>query len=1066
MPFVLDMFSKKCRKFAALLGKGKTIIMSNPVTYRPRLRRLLLVITMTTVWALSFWLVVSAQSTPLSKFGYLDFPYTGWNGAGAPTGEKPESKLWWNDGFWWGALYNSGAGELRIYRYNWGTNSWEDTGIPIDDRDNTKTDVLWDAATKKLYIASHVAVVSDGEESSDPANWARLYRYSYDATLQRYALDANFPTTINRDVSETLVLAKGAANRLWITYVSRGNSSGLNANYRVFVNSSADDGASWGNAFVPTLSPALTTTQVARGDIVSLVTVGDKVGLMWNNSKEKALAHSTLNFALHDSTSTSGAWATQIITIPHGADDHVSIRALHATSSGQVFAAVKTDYPISGTITDVQPLVGMVALDLSSPGDPFVFREYSRNIDKDTRPVLVIDEGDLTTQADDRILIFVTGKEQGSKICYKALNITFPLSNLGEFPVGDCGTAFIEDDIYQNINDATTMKQNMNKTTGLVILASDAMVTGTTAVNQVYVHNALGNPPPVMTARGPLPGATNVLLSSVVTATFSKQLNPATLTANSFSVVTANGPVAGALTYAANSRTATFTPAALLAANTFYTATLTNGIQDTSNQGLNAGIDPGPVIEQWRFMSAGPAVAFAAANYQVNEVGGAATITVALSAPSALPVSVTYATSDNSATAGNDYTTTTGALIFAPGEMFKTFAVPIVNDPIQDGVELLNLTLSNPVSATLGLIPTATLTIIDDDSATVQFGLANFSANENSGSATINVTLSRAAAFPVTVDYIASNGTALTGSDYSATTGTLTFAPGEMSKSFPVAITNDNLFENSETVNLTLQNNTPVSVTISPLGKQAQLTIVDDDPQPVVTFSQSNYTVNEAGGTATVTVSLSSLSSFPVTVDFATANGTALAGSDYTANSGKLTFAPGERNKSFTVVIRADALDESDENVELKVSNPSGASLSTPGMALLTITDDDPTPTMQFAQATTAVNESNTTLTITVTLNAPSGQLVTVNYASSNGTATEGADYAAVSGALTFAPGTVQQSFELTILDDTLVEAAETVNLTLSNPNHGLLGAQASRTLTIIDNEIPQTNLYLPLVRR
>lgn len=1040
--------------------------MTNLISSRPRLRRLLLVTAMTTVLVLSFWLVVGAQSTPLSKFGYLDFSYAGWNGAGTPTGEKPESKLWWNDGFWWGALYNSSAGELRIYRFNWGTNSWEDTGVPIDDRDNTKSDVLWDAAAKKLYIASHVAVLSDGETSSDPVNWARLYRYSYDATLQSYFLDANFPTTINRDVSETLVLAKGDANRLWITYVSRGNTSGVNANYRVFVNSSADDGANWGNAFVPTLSPALTTTQVARGDIVSLVTVGNKVGLMWNNSQEKALAHATLNFALHDSNSTSGAWATQIITVPHGADDHISIRALQATSSGQIFAAIKTDYPISGTITDVQPLVGMVALDLTSPGDPAIFREYSRNIDKDTRPILVIDEGDLTTQADDRVLIFATGKEPGSKICYKALNITFPLSNLGEFPVGDCGASFIEDDIYQNINDATIMKQNMNKTTGLVILASDDVAPATPQMSRVYVHNTMGNPPPVLTARGPLPGATNVLLSSVVTATFSKQLNPATLTANSFSVVTANGAVAGNLSYAANNRTATFTPAALLAANTFYTATLTNGIQDTTNQGLNAGIDLGPIIEQWRFMTAGPAVAFAAANYQVNEVGGAATITVALSAPSALPVSVNYATSDNSATAGNDYTTTTGVLIFAPGETLKTFIVPIVNDPIQDGAELLNLALSNPVSATLGLLPTATLTIIDDDSATVQFGLTNFSANENSGSAMINVTLSRAAAFPVTVDYVASNGTALAGNDYSATAGTLTFAPGEMSKLFPVAMTNDTLFENSETVNLTLQNNTPISVTISPLGKQAQLTIVDDDPQPVVTFSQSTYTVNEAGATATLTVSLSSLSSFPVTVDFATANGTALAGSDYTANSGKLTFAPGERNKSFTVVIRADTLDESDENVALTLSNATGATLNAPGMALLTITDDDPMPTVQFAQATTAVNESNSTLSITVTLNAPSGQLVTVNYASSNGTATEGADYAAVSGALTFAPGTLQQSFELTVLDDTLVEAAETINLTLNNPSHGLLGTQASRTVTIIDNEIAQTNLYLPLVQR
>ncbi len=113
--------------------------LSNPF------RRLLLVLSATTVLLFSFWLAVGAQSIPLSTAGYLDFSYQGWSGAGAPTGEKPESKLWWNDGFWWGALYNSGAAELRIYRLNWGTQTWEDTTVAIDDRDNTKTEAAYRA---------------------------------------------------------------------------------------------------------------------------------------------------------------------------------------------------------------------------------------------------------------------------------------------------------------------------------------------------------------------------------------------------------------------------------------------------------------------------------------------------------------------------------------------------------------------------------------------------------------------------------------------------------------------------------------------------------------------------------------------------------------------------------------------------------------------------------------------------------------------------------------------------------------------------------------------------------
>lgn len=1037
------------------------------VTSLSRFRRLLFVLSATTVLLFSFWLTVSAQSTSLSKFGYLDFSYQGWIGAGSPTGEKPESKLWWNDGFWWGALYSSTAGELRIYRFNWGTQTWEDTAVTIDERDNTKTDVLWDGAANKLYIASHVAVDSDGEEVSDTTKWARLYRYTYDAALQNYTLDTGFPTTINRDVSETLVLAKGATGRLWITYISRGTTSGVSPDYRVFVNSSADDGATWGNSFVPTLSPALTATHVTRGDMVAIVAVGDKVGLMWNNSTEKALIHSTLNFAIHSANSTSGAWATQSITVPHGADDHVSLRSLQTTGSGQVFAAIKTDTPISGTITEVQSLIGMVAADLTNPSSPFIFREYSRNTDKDTRPILVIDEGDLTTASDDQIHIFVTGREPGSKICYKSLAIQFPLSSLGNFPVGDCGTAFIEDDTYQRINNATTTKQNINKTTGLVVLASDDVAPTNTQMSRVYVHNVLGNPPPVLTARGPLPGATGVLSTGVVTATFSKQLNPATLTASTFTVKNAGGVVAGNFTYDAGTRTATFTPAAPLAANTMYTVTLTNGIKDTSGQGLNEGIEPGPVIEQWHFTTILPSVAFAAATYGANESDGTALITVTLTAPSAQTASVTYATSDGTATAGSDYTVTNGVLIFGVGETVKSFTVPIVDDVIQDnGTETVNLTLSSPVSATLGLVPTATLFLVDNDATTVQFAAAATTVNENSGTAAIAVTLSRAAAFPITVNYATSNGSALAGSDYTAAFGSLLFAPGEISKTFAVTITNDNIFESNDTLNLTLSNVTPVTVTTSIPGNSAVLTIVDDDPQPTVQFSTSAYAVGEAASSATIAVNLNSLSSLPVTVNYATSNGTALAGSDYTAATGTLTFAPGETNKTFVVPITADTLDEANEVINLSLSSPAGATLGTPASAPLTITDDDPAPTVQFATPTYAASEGSGTTLITVTLSAPSGKLVTVNYASSDGSATEGDDYAAVNGTLTFAPGTTNQSIELSLLEDSAVEEAETVTLSLSNPTSAALGEPQSATLTILDNEPPGSQLYLPIVFR
>lgn len=1034
-------------------------------TLSKRFRRLLLGSGMATALLLSFWLVVSAQSTPLSPFGYFDFSYNnGWAGAGSPSGEKPESKLWWNDGFWWGSLFNTTDDKFHIYRLNWGTQTWEDTGVIIDDRPNTKADVLWDGTANKLYIASHVAIESDGEETTTPANWARLYRFSYDAAQQKYTLDQGFPGNINRDRTETIVLAKGSSGRLWATYISRGTTANPNRDYRVFVSSSAD-GITW-NAFVPTLNVTTTAVHVGRGDVAAVVAFGSNVGVMWNNTLDDN--NHTLHFAYRaDNNSTANdPWTHQMITVPGGADDHISIRSLKASTSGQVFAAIKTSTPLTDPITQTIALIGLVARDVDGT---LSFHTYSRNTDKDTRPSLVIDEGDVANAGDDKAYIFVAGKEGGSKICYKALAIKSPLSNMGNFPTGDCGTTFIEDLTYKYINNATSMKQNANKTTGIVVLASDDFATYTTTnVTRVYVHNIMGNPPPVVTAKGP--SGLGVQLTTVVTATFSKPIAPATLNASTFTLESANGVVTGTISYAAGTRTATFLPGRMLVANTVYTVKLTNGIKDTSGLALNAGIDAGPIIEQWSFTTGASGVQFQANSYTVNELEGTAIITVALDTPSAQAVTVNYATSDGTAkVADNDYTAANGTLTFNPGQTVKTFTVPILDDLIQEGIETVNLALSNPTNANLGVLTTTLLSIIDNESTTVQFETPSYTVNENGGAAAIQVTLSRAAAFSITVNYATSDGTATTGSDYTANSGTLTFAPGETSKTINVAISNDSAFESSETVNLTLSNVTPGNISLG-VPSSATLTILDEDQQPTVKFSSTTYSVDEGAGTATITVTLSAVASEAVTIDYATSAGTATASEDFTNTTGTLTFAAGETSKLLTVPIAADSLDEDDEVFDVQLSNPNGALLGAPFSALTTITDDDAAPTVQFENDNITKNENIGVVDLVVTLSAPSGKLVTVNYASSNGSAIEGQDYASAIGTLTFAPGETSQSFELSVLNDKDAENTETLTLTLSNPVNATLGATASTTLGIIDNDSGPTptgsKVYLPLVRK
>src|SRR5919107_5780740 len=123
--------------------------------------------------------------------GDIGFEGPSYTGAGsAPTGSKPESKLWYNDGFWWGDLWSASAGAFHIWRLDLGGQQWIDTGVALDNRTGTRSDVLWDGT--KLYVLSH------RYSTAPAAGYAvRLYRFSYTAAGKTYTLDAGFPAQIH-----------------------------------------------------------------------------------------------------------------------------------------------------------------------------------------------------------------------------------------------------------------------------------------------------------------------------------------------------------------------------------------------------------------------------------------------------------------------------------------------------------------------------------------------------------------------------------------------------------------------------------------------------------------------------------------------------------------------------------------------------------------------------------------------------------------------------------------------------------------------------------------------------
>jgi hypothetical protein len=410
----------------------------------------------------------------LDTAGYLDFSY-GSTVVSSPSGDKSESKLWWNDGLWWASLWNPEANAYRIYQLNWGPQTWLDSGVQVDDRPESKADVLWDESKEKLYIVSHIYHPNASSVKED-VNKGRLYRFSYDKSKQDYELDPGFPTLVNNDKTETLVLAKDSTGRLWVTYVSRDPAVDPN-DYMVYANVSGDDGLTWGTPYPVPVSGI----HVFEDDISSIVAFrdngGSKIGIMWSNQLSMSL-----NFATHvDSVADPQAgWNLKSVGIgAYSIDDHINLKSLNSNSSGQVFGVLKT-----GATQPTDPLIILVARDMDGS---FSLHAYSTKADDDTRPVMLIDEADQTDPNDDKVYVFVSGREFGSEICYKTLAIKSPLSAMGDFPDGDCGIPFIKDSTYKNIDNATTTKQNVNKTTGLVVLASDD-ING-----KVYLHNSVGN---------------------------------------------------------------------------------------------------------------------------------------------------------------------------------------------------------------------------------------------------------------------------------------------------------------------------------------------------------------------------------------------------------------------------------------------------------------------------------------------------------------------------------------------------------------------------------------------
>jgi hypothetical protein len=326
----------------------------------------------------------------------------------------------------------------------------------------------------------------------------------------------------------------------------------------------------------------------------------------------------------------------------------------------------------------------------------------------------------------------------------------------------------------------------------------------------------------------------------------------------------------------------------------------------------------------------------------------------------------------------------------------------------------------------------------------------------------VPVTLSSAFGGTVTVGYATVNGTGPTGAvsfgptagDYAATSGTLTFAPGETVKNIPVTVfgaaTVSQADEYNEYFNLNLSS--PTNATLgSP--SSSTITILNDDTPTVSVSSSTIDTVEGSSGThlVPVTISTNNVSVAPISVNYATSGGNATAGKDYLSASGTATIPAGSPSTTVYVTVKGDTALEDYEFFNFTISNPSGSATATPFLgnstAMVQILNDDK-PTLLV---TTAARAEGTTINFGARLKYRYYQPITVLYATSNGTAVAGTDYTAQNGSLTFPAGSIgTQNVGVPTLYDFTTEAAETFTMTYTSGS--LKTSPVTKTGTIKSN--------------
>ena len=364
-----------------------------------------------------------------------------------PTSSTAQSKLWFADGSWWGALFSSSAQEWRIHWLEWATQQWVDTGTPLDDRPDARLDVLWDGRS--------LVVVGGGRAEDNPRQAVRVSRYSLPGSDRRWVRDFGFPVTVFPTGATDPTVARDASGTLWVSAVLGGSP---------VLSRTIGDDTDWDDpVVVPGATPGV-------AEHAAVAAYGSGVGVMWVQRGEQGV---------HVATSPDGGaletWKHELVDVPGRGDDAnaLALREVPATDDrpASLVAAVQT---LPGPAEARNPLRAGLMLIEGGDGGPWRRSKVTALDDGPGAPALVVD-------ADaDQVVVVTVSRTFPGVLQHKAADLddlVFPSGPGTQLAAGRAPTS--------RLQDPTSTKQTVGESSGASFLVTDED-------QRTYVHGALG----------------------------------------------------------------------------------------------------------------------------------------------------------------------------------------------------------------------------------------------------------------------------------------------------------------------------------------------------------------------------------------------------------------------------------------------------------------------------------------------------------------------------------------------------------------------------------------------